>query len=174
MTVDAARRAGLEQYEISNFARPGDECRHNLAYWHNDFYIAAGTGAHGHLPPRAAAVLGIATPVAPTTEAIRYWHTPSVSAFVETSGRGRLPVSGAEAVARADRTAESILVGLRLTGEGVELHDRGAQGEAAALHDAGLLRWDGRRARVTARGQELLDAVALRLVDACDGRSHAS
>ncbi|MFN8448364.1 MAG: hypothetical protein U0521_07175 [Anaerolineae bacterium] len=38
---------GFEQYEISNWARPGHQCRHNLQYWHNDPYVGVGPGAHG-------------------------------------------------------------------------------------------------------------------------------
>ena len=162
ITVEAASRAGLRQYEISNFARPGAECRHNLAYWHNDFYLAAGVGAHGHLPPLAARQLGIAPPqgVDGDTAAVRYWHTDSIADYVAGA-----PV-GAETVTAEQRAQESILVGLRLTGEGVELPgDARTAGEATALRDAGLLAVDGRVARVTARGQELLDAIALRLCD---------
>jgi putative oxygen-independent coproporphyrinogen III oxidase len=170
-TVELARQAGLRQYEISNFAGPGAECRQNIAYWHNDFYLAAGVGAHGHLPPRSAQAMGIGAPKADTA-AVRYWHTDSIPDYVRISQQGLLPVAGAESVVAEDRNAESILVGLRLIHEGVALHDAAAQGEAATLRDAGLLHWDGRRARVTERGQELLDAVALRLVDACARAAH--
>lgn len=171
IAVETARCAGLEQYEISNYARPGAECRHNLAYWDNAWYAAAGVGAHGHLPPRAAQALGLGAPRHGTV-AVRYWHTDSVGGYVAASQRGLLPVAGAEEVVAGDRNAESILVGLRLTRDGVALDDPCAHAEAEALQQAGLLTWDGRRARVTARGQELLDAVALRLVDACCGRAH--
>jgi oxygen-independent coproporphyrinogen-3 oxidase len=163
ITVEAAGRAGLRQYEISNFARPGAECRHNLAYWHNDFYLAAGVGAHGHLPPGLATRLGITPPHAAARDvaAVRYWHTDSIADYVAGA-----PL-GVEAVSAAQRAQESILVGLRLTAEGVELPgDARTAREAGALRDAGLLTVDGRTARVTARGQELLDAVALRLCDA--------
>jgi oxygen-independent coproporphyrinogen-3 oxidase len=163
ITVQAAERAGLRQYEISNFARPGGECRHNLAYWHNDFYLAAGVGAHGHVPPRVANALGI-TPQSDGADtadvvAVRYWNTDSIPDYVAAS-----PPS-AEVVTAEQRRAESILVGLRLTGEGVTLPDDVARRQALILDDAGLLDWDGRVARVTARGQELLDGVALRLLD---------
>jgi len=158
LAVDAARRHGLEQYEISNFATPGSECRHNLAYWHNDFYLAAGVGAHGHLPPDTAAALGMHA-ASEQTVAVRYWHNDSIPDYVA----GAPP--HIEEVTAEERDSESILVGLRLTAEGIHLHDAHARREAAALRDAGLLDWDGRIARVTARGQELLDAVALRLCD---------
>jgi putative oxygen-independent coproporphyrinogen III oxidase len=47
---------GLRQYEISNFAKPGFECRHNLAYWHNEEFLGLGTGAHGQLGEKRYAV----------------------------------------------------------------------------------------------------------------------
>jgi putative oxygen-independent coproporphyrinogen III oxidase len=40
--------SGYQQYEISNWSRPGEECRHNLAYWHNDEWLGLGPGAHSH------------------------------------------------------------------------------------------------------------------------------
>jgi oxygen-independent coproporphyrinogen-3 oxidase len=166
IAVQLADEAGLRQYEISNFARPGHECRHNLAYWHNDVYLAAGVGAHGHLPPDAARTLRL--PATADAHAVRYWHTDSIADYVSALERGALGIAGSESVTAADSEAESVLVGLRLTTEGIELPNRGAQREASNLASAGLLVWDGRRARVTARGQELLDAVALRLVDARD------
>jgi oxygen-independent coproporphyrinogen-3 oxidase len=174
MTVRAAERAGLRQYEISNFARPGSECRHNIAYWNNAYYLAAGVGAHGHLPPGAARALHI-TPQYPQPHpqphphlpldddvvAVRYWHTDDITAYVNGAQ------VHAEATGAADRSAESILVGLRLTRDGIELHQPEVQLEAQRLQAAGLLEWDGCRARVTARGQEVMDGVALRLVSAC-------
>lgn len=49
MLIDKCKAAGLEQYEISNFARPGYESRHNLCYWRNDEYLAFGVGAHRYV-----------------------------------------------------------------------------------------------------------------------------
>lgn len=48
-TLEACRSAGLDRYEVSNFARQGQECRHNLAYWRQEQWIAAGPSASGHL-----------------------------------------------------------------------------------------------------------------------------
>src|SRR5437899_9816101 len=42
-------RAGYRQYEISNWARPGEECRHNIVYWRNGDWLGLGPGAHSHL-----------------------------------------------------------------------------------------------------------------------------
>jgi oxygen-independent coproporphyrinogen-3 oxidase len=46
--VELTQAAGLERYEVSNYARPGYECRHNENYWRGGDYLAAGCGAHGH------------------------------------------------------------------------------------------------------------------------------
>lgn len=46
--------AGYERYEISNFARPGFRCRHNVGYWQGSWYAGLGVAAHGMLPPDEA------------------------------------------------------------------------------------------------------------------------
>ncbi|MFY7895768.1 MAG: coproporphyrinogen III oxidase, partial [Phycisphaerales bacterium] len=48
-TLATLRRAGLERYEVSNFAKPGDECQHNLAYWRQQDWLAAGPNASAHV-----------------------------------------------------------------------------------------------------------------------------
>ncbi len=55
IAVEVLARAGYAQYEVSNFARPGRQCAHNLVYWRNGHYAAAGVGAHGHLPAQPGA-----------------------------------------------------------------------------------------------------------------------
>ena len=52
ITVELCSRNGFRQYEISNFSRPGFECRHNIVYWHNDEYLACGAGAVSYLNTR--------------------------------------------------------------------------------------------------------------------------
>ena len=49
MAIDAALSAGYEQYEVSNFAKPGKACRHNIHYWNNDPYYGFGCGAVSYL-----------------------------------------------------------------------------------------------------------------------------
>jgi oxygen-independent coproporphyrinogen-3 oxidase len=49
MTVDKLKEKGLFLYEVSNFAKPSFECRHNLLYWHGDDYAGVGPAAHGRL-----------------------------------------------------------------------------------------------------------------------------
>jgi coproporphyrinogen III oxidase-like Fe-S oxidoreductase len=88
----------------------------------------------------------------------------SPARFTALVGAGRHPVEGVELVDSPAHEAERIMVGLRL-GAGVALDHPGPRREAAALAAAGLLEWDGRRARATRRGQEVLNAVVERLVN---------
>jgi oxygen-independent coproporphyrinogen-3 oxidase len=46
---DRLHTEGFEHYEVSNWARQGRQCRHNLAYWHNETWLGLGAGAHSHL-----------------------------------------------------------------------------------------------------------------------------
>jgi putative oxygen-independent coproporphyrinogen III oxidase len=101
-TQDLAAAAGLPAYEISNHARPGEESRHNLAYWRYRTYLGIGPGAHGRRG-------GLAT--------FRHRKPENWLAALARNGHGlaeETPLSSAE------RAAEALLMGLRL-GEGVEL-----------------------------------------------------
>jgi oxygen-independent coproporphyrinogen-3 oxidase len=160
IAVDTLSGAGLRQYEVSNFARPGRECRHNLVYWRNQQYAAAGVGAHGHLPAALAPAFGLAPPEGAL--AFRYEHGRGVRAYVEAVAVAPLRVRDVEWVDAAMRAEESLMLGLRL-GEGVTLPGPHVMDEARALEHAGFLVLDGERARVTARGEDVLNQVALRL-----------
>lgn len=63
-TAERLGRAGLRQYEISNYARPGAECRHNLCYWHNESYVGIGPSAAGYV------------------DGVRYKNVPDTRAYV--------------------------------------------------------------------------------------------
>ena len=160
IAVSVLRAAGLHQYEVSNYAQVGEECRHNLVYWRRGHYLGAGLGAHGHLPAGVGTLVDV--PVPPGAIGIRYWHGRSLPAYVEGSRAGALPIEGSEAVTAADAEAERILLGLRLA-EGIAV-SRPLGERADALVAAGLLwRRDGRLG-ATAQGQEVLDEVIRQLV----------
>ena len=159
IAVERAAAAGYAQYEVSNFARATRECRHNLVYWANGLYLAAGVGSHGNVSPAAAVALGL--DVAPGSASVRYWHGRSIPKYVAGAAAGGFPVHGHESIAPADSESERLMLGLRLTA-GVVLHARQLP-EASALEEAGLLQLEGATARVTRRGEEVLNAVALRL-----------
>lgn len=99
-TQDALARFGLPAYEVSNYARPGAECRHNLIYWRYGCYVGIGPGAHGRLQQNGQRV-------ATLTEK----HPETWAALVERDGHGRR----GDLILTAEETAdEALLMGLRL------------------------------------------------------------
>jgi putative oxygen-independent coproporphyrinogen III oxidase len=143
---------GLPAYEISNHARPGGECRHNLIYWRGHEYAGVGPGAHGRLDIDGARH-ATATEKRPESWLMR----------VEARGDGLI---GDDVLTREERCDEFLLMGLRLA-EGIDLR-RYAElaGRAldpariAALREHGLIETTAEgRLRVTLPGFPVLDAV---------------
>jgi len=172
IALDMLEQAGYAQYEVSNFARAGQECRHNIAYWHNAFYLAAGVGAHGHLPASSArAVLGVD---AGDAVAVRYRHGRGIGAYVAAVEGGALPVQDHELVDEVTHEQERLMLGLRLR-DGVALNDERLLAEAGVLRDAGFLTISDGFARVTPAGERVLNAVTLRLTSMLEPqRTHAT
>jgi len=151
-TQEICAAHGLPAYEISNHARPGGECRHNLVYWRGHEYAGIGPGAHGRLDVdgerRATA-----------TEQ----HPEAWLARVEKNGHG---VVSDDVLTREERSDEFLLMGLRLA-EGIdiarytELAGRPLDpARIATLHEHGLVETTERgRLRVTLPGFPVLDAV---------------
>ena len=109
-TRNIMQAAGLADYEISNHALPGEECRHNLIYWRGEYYIGIGPGAHGRLPTHGLNE-GLAV------EAIQEIRLPNAWLMAVQSGEGG--TQKRTALGREERLEELILMGLRLT-EGIE------------------------------------------------------
>jgi len=107
LTDDMMRTAGLPAYEVSNYAAPGQECRHNLIYWNFGQYIGIGPGAHGRVS-RSGAKYATSRYKAPET-----WLES-----VETKGHA-LQVS--DLLSPEERLHEFTLMGLRLT-QGLDLN----------------------------------------------------
>jgi putative oxygen-independent coproporphyrinogen III oxidase len=160
IAVELLERAGYGQYEVSNFALPGEPCRHNLVYWRNGYYAAAGVGAHGHLPAAAATALGLR--VEPGAVSVRFWHGRGIGAYGRAVRSGTLAVTGSEMVGFGMREQERLMLGLRLR-EGVRI-DATRVEEARSLEELGLVVLDGDRVRATTRGEAVLNQVTLRLV----------
>jgi oxygen-independent coproporphyrinogen-3 oxidase len=156
LTRDLTDAAGLPAYEVSNHARPGEESRHNLAYWRYRDYLGVGPGAHGRRN-------GVAT--------LRHKKPENWLAAVGRSGQG---LSEERRLGPAEQATEALLMGLRLR-EGVDLAQIGARfGFAPAeLVDAnkiqlhrrlGLVEQDDARLTVTPAGMPLLDALLADIV----------
>jgi oxygen-independent coproporphyrinogen-3 oxidase len=144
---------GWRGYEISNWARPGHESRHNLAYWERRPYEAVGPGAHAF------------------DGATRRWNAARldgyVGALVPDTGPPTLPPGGVESLDAASAAAEELILGLR-TDRGVDREAFAGDGRPAALAWAmanGLLE-DGRdgRIRLTTAGCLLSNELFARLV----------
>lgn len=152
--------AGLPAYEISNHARPGGACRHNLIYWTGGDWIGIGPGAHGRL-----SALGPEGP--PERTAIRQRRAPeSWLASVEARGHG---TQERAAVPFEEIVEELFMMGLRLA-QGLDRatvrRATGADIEAllppariAELTEAGFLECDAAGLRATAAGRQRLNAV---------------
>ena len=143
--VEVTRSAGYEQYEISNFAKPGFECRHNLEYWRAQPYAAYGPGAVG---------------ATRFDRSVRIKHPVRYCEAIESH---RDPVYELEPLGDAERRLERLMLGLRLT--------EGLPADAAPLDARGLVRckesgWlreeDG-LLRLTPEGRHFCSEVALAL-----------
>jgi putative oxygen-independent coproporphyrinogen III oxidase len=152
VTQDVCARHGLPAYEISNHARAGAECRHNLVYWRGEEYAGVGPGAHGRLD-----IDGVRHATA-TEKRPEAWLMR-----VEASGHGVITDDCLNSEERAD---EFLLMGLRLT-EGIDPARYAAlSGRALDPDRIALLREEGAisidasgRLRVTQAGFPVLDAV---------------
>jgi len=138
--------AGLIDYEISNFARPGFESRHNLAYWRGADYLGLG--------PSACSTIG----------ALRWKNVPDTTAYQERLARGESVREELEEITALTRAKERIMFGLRMR-EGVEMDAfLGDIARIGQLETDGLARAEGGRVRLTPRGQLVADSVAAMFV----------
>jgi oxygen-independent coproporphyrinogen-3 oxidase len=150
-TIERLAAPGLEMYEISNFARPGHECRHNLAYWANDAYFGFGVGAARYL------------------RGTRSVNTRDLSAYLRRIESG-LPATGpSETLPAEGRARETAILMLRRTQTGIERDDflRRTGFDLDALAGAtvarfkarGLLEDDGHCVRLSREGLFVADSI---------------
>jgi oxygen-independent coproporphyrinogen-3 oxidase len=151
--------AGLPAYEISNHARPGAECRHNLAYWRYDDYLGIGPGAHGRLTRPGLDQTGAKV-------ATRQRRAPEAwLAALESTGTA---IDETTPIPRETAVEEMLMMGLRLV-EGVArgrleaVAGRALEqlfaGALPTLIDGGFLTLDAERLAATAAGRQRLNAV---------------
>ena len=146
--VDARLSAtGLAWYEVSNWCRPGAECRHNLGYWDGGQWWGAGPGAHGYIG---------------TT---RWWNVKHPNAYAEVLADATLPVAGFEQLDAEALHTEDVLLKTRLR-QGLPLTalDGAERERVEAVVADGLLVTEGDRLVLTARGRLLADGVVRTLL----------
>jgi oxygen-independent coproporphyrinogen-3 oxidase len=149
---DLLSAAGLRWYEVSNWARTeADRCRHNLGYWRGDDWWGVGPGAHSHVG------------------GVRWWNVRHPRAYAERIAAGVSPAAARERLDPDQRSAESVLLGVRLA-DGLPVAALGPAGRAAVagLVADGLVDGSdavrGRRVVLTRRGRLLADTVVRALV----------
>ncbi|MBT3268920.1 radical SAM family heme chaperone HemW [Candidatus Poribacteria bacterium] len=153
--IDTALAAGYEHYEISSFASPGHESRHNMTYWADESYIGLGPSACGYLAGR------------------RYANVRGTRSYMKRVDAGDSAVVEEETLTGIDARAQTLMLGLRRLG-GVrrdDYHRRYGRdivddfGDTMApLEDAGLLRLSAASIRLTRRGVLLSNEVFVRLL----------
>ena len=150
-------RAGLAWYEVSNWARPGHRCRHNLVYWERRPYLALGPGAHGFDGRR------------------RWWNAAPLGGYLRAlvpvdGSAASLPPGGHEIVDRRTAASERAVLRLRLSSgfagpAATGLRRDRAMRQALAWGEAeGLLEERGRRLVLTLRGRLLADELFVRMI----------
>jgi oxygen-independent coproporphyrinogen-3 oxidase len=148
---EAFAAAGMDWYEVSNWARGTDHvARHNLGYWRGDDWWGVGPGAHSHVA------------------GLRWWNVKHPAAYAARLAEGASPAAARELLTEVDRRLEQVMLELR-TSDGLPatvLDDR-ATAQAEELVAVGLLdrtRWGEGTARLTQRGRLLADLAVRRLV----------
>ena len=145
--------AGFVNYEISNWALPGRECRHNLLYWRQGNYRGIGCAAHSHRDGR------------------RWWNVRTPERYIGAVVSGGPAEAGAETLDEAARERERLRLALRTNG-GVE-PDAFSPEDSALLEKRGLLSVRGDRLVLSPTGRLLANQVAMRLRDGREDHGHA-
>jgi oxygen-independent coproporphyrinogen-3 oxidase len=148
--IDSRLRAlGMNWYEVSNWAKPGGECRHNIVYWRNQDWLGIGPGAHAH------------------SAGTRSWNLKHPAAWAARIDEGVSATAESEVLDRTDIAHEDIMLGLRLR-EGLPLSALGQAGlsQAQLAVDEGLLvpeDFAAGKAVLTFQGRLLADGLVARL-----------
>jgi oxygen-independent coproporphyrinogen III oxidase len=147
-------RRGYGMYEISNYARPGRECRHNLTYWHNETYLGIGAGAHNFAREGGGGR--------------RWWNERNPARYIALATETGIAETGSESVEPQTSMGEYVFLNLRLR-EGFALKDFKSRfgagfdqifaARTVRLFEGELLENREGRIRLTDRGLELADSV---------------
>jgi oxygen-independent coproporphyrinogen-3 oxidase len=141
--------AGLDWYEVSNWARPGEECRHNLLYWSEGEYLGIGCAAHGHTADRDG-------------RARRWWNVRTPDRYIAAVEAGESTEAGSETLDPAPRAEEACVLALRTRG-GVAVEPAAAV-TVDELEAGGFVRRVEGRVVLTARGRLMASDVTARLL----------
>jgi oxygen-independent coproporphyrinogen-3 oxidase len=138
---------GFGQYEVSNFAKPGFESRHNRNYWLGVPFIGLGVGAHGFTGKR------------------RYWNTSNLQDYLQRTASSGQAMDGFEDLTDSQLIMEKVLFGLRMNaGIPWDLVPLNKQGQVQEWIKDGFLSLADENLRTTDRGRLILDELSARLI----------
>ncbi len=154
--IELLESLGYHRYEISNFAKSGFECRHNINYWNNGDYLGLGAAAHSALHIR--------------DKWVRFRNHETIEEYVKALGEGKLPLAETQEVEREDEMFECVMMGLRkLEGVsraefearfGIDPVEQYAAAVSAATLD-GMMEVTEERMKLTRRGLDFQNEVLL-------------
>jgi oxygen-independent coproporphyrinogen-3 oxidase len=153
--VERLEKSGFKHYEISNFARPGFECRHNLTYWKAEEYAGFGAGAHSYL------------------QGMRYNNVCGVEEYISSIMEGKTPVENIRRIDARESMEEFVMLGFRMI-DGVSINEFETRynknifdlygSRLDRLMKKQLVEIEGDRVRLTARGLDLANQVFMEFV----------
>jgi oxygen-independent coproporphyrinogen-3 oxidase len=159
ITIETMNDCGYEQYEVSNFARPGFRSRHNFNYWNHADYVGLGPSAHSFC--KDSSVTGK-----------RWWNVRSIQSYCDALEKNEFPVAGSEMIDRAKFFTEEIFLGLRSTGIDLKklypLYGEDVfsvkKAELQRMEQEGLLLRNNNVIALTSRGYAVCDEIAALLI----------
>lgn len=153
--IDLLEDAGYNHYEVSNFAKEGFECRHNLKYWQYENYLGFGPSAHSFWEDK------------------RWWNVANLNKYLSAINLGKLPIANFEILTEDKKIEEFIYLGLRSTGVdfkkfrdkfGFDFLDGEIMDEIVELEKYGFVRLDEFAVKLTRKGFLLCDEIAVNLI----------
>ena len=159
ITIDTLTSHGYAQYEVSNFAQPGQECRHNINYWNHSNYIGFGPSAHSFWKDSE-------------TTGKRWWNVRSIQSYRDMLSRGVYPLTGSEEIDRLKFFHEEIFLGLRSTGidtaKLLRLYGteslQSSEEWIKTMEQEGLLHRQNSAISLTSKGYAICDEIAGKLI----------
>ncbi len=154
LVIETLRSAGYEQYEVSNFAKPLRQCRHNLTYWHAEQYLSFGPSAHGFIGNT------------------RYWNKRSLTAWMDDVNNSILPEANCEELTEQDLLSEFLFLHLRADGIpletvqqrfGIDLRNN-LQPNLNYWIEEGFIEDTNNTLRLTAEGYRVCDELTVKML----------
>ncbi|RDY23980.1 oxygen-independent coproporphyrinogen III oxidase [Romboutsia maritimum] len=155
-TIDYLKSKGYNQYEISNYAKEGYECKHNILYWKCKNYLGLGPGASGYV------------------NNIRYNNVESIQEYNELLSGDKKPILSKELLSVQDKIEEKIFMGLRMN-EGIKFDDfknefnidfrKKYNKQLAILRERQLILEDKSGIKLTQKGREISNSIFIEFID---------